>query len=607
MENQNDKYSFNDKLFAILSLIAGTVSVFCLFTSGLGLPATISFLIIISLAVFNCFYNKQKCTSLGVILFIISVALSVSLSLFGNVFIKICTILLLMLLLPCLIYVSGNNVRFNDPYYFFDLIKAIYISPFIAFGKWFTSLFRAKSKGDKNFLYAVIGICAAIPLLIIVIALLISADAAFENLFNNIFENFFDNILEYIFKFLMILPISCTLFSCLNASHNKRTEKFLNNESCEYITNTIRKLPVITVLFIVVPLCIVYFAFFATQLSYFTSAFGGILPEGITYSDYARRGFFELCAVGFINLLIIIAISVFIRRKNTKFGIEKILILLLSLITLGLTAISASKMVLYINAYGMTQLRIYVMWFIILMCATLVCISVKQFSQKFKLLFSCSIITVLMSIIIVFANVDCMIAKYNVNAYKTGRIHDLDVEAFYELDDSASVYLIDLETNDNELKGKIDQYLATISCNFDRDTEFGDLNIATMKAKTKIEKLNLESIVVELSVDSYVPIKSVGWDAISNGKTFSSAGATRADEEEFYYDTFFITLNKNDIPEDANEIVIKFFIDTAEGTKEVRNDFTETFKLGKTYNVSIGYEENENGDYKYIASLNNEK
>ncbi|MFZ3102315.1 MAG: DUF4153 domain-containing protein [Desulfitobacteriaceae bacterium] len=42
---------------------------------------------------------------------------------------------------------------------------------------------------------------------------------------------------------------------------------------------------------------LVFIVYFLSQLTYLFSAFNNRLPELMTYAEYARRGFFELCTV----------------------------------------------------------------------------------------------------------------------------------------------------------------------------------------------------------------------------------------------------------------------------------------------------------------------
>ena len=117
--------------------------------------------------------------------------------------------------------------------------------------------------------------------------------------------------------------------------------------------------------------CAVYLFFLFVQFNYMFFAFGGKLPGGFIYSEYARRGFFELVAIAAINLGLLVAFYLFTAKKDG--GIAKFLrgyLLTLSGITVVIIASAVSKMVMYMQVYGLTQLRVYTSWFMVLTAVT---------------------------------------------------------------------------------------------------------------------------------------------------------------------------------------------------------------------------------------------
>ena len=108
--------------------------------------------------------------------------------------------------------------------------------------------------------------------------------------------------------------------------------------------------------------------FFISQAGYFLSAFTNSLPEGFTYADYARRGFFELFAIALINLGVTCFMSLFSKKagREKPFAL-KFYSVMISVFTLILIATAMSKMIMYINRYGLTALRFYTSWFMVLL------------------------------------------------------------------------------------------------------------------------------------------------------------------------------------------------------------------------------------------------
>lgn len=101
-----------------------------------------------------------------------------------------------------------------------------------------------------------------------------------------------------------------------------------------------------------------YLLYLVSQLAYFFSAFEGILPEGYTQAEYARRGFFEMSALCSINLLMVLVSIGQVRRNPEVPRLTRFLCLFILVFSLVLAACSASKMGLYIGVYGLTRLRV---------------------------------------------------------------------------------------------------------------------------------------------------------------------------------------------------------------------------------------------------------
>ncbi len=177
------------------------------------------------------------------------------------------------------------------------------------------------------------------------------------------------------------------------------------------------------------PLIFLYVVFFISQSEYYTSAFGGVLPQGYNYSEYARSGFFELCRVAGLNAVFIFAAHVFTKNASkTAILVKKSVIILLSICSLCLIATAMAKMFLYINAYGMTQKRVYVSLFMILMALGFVFTVFAQFFSKIKMTWVCLVLSLLMIIVPAFSNFDSVIASYNISRYMDNTLYSVDYD-----------------------------------------------------------------------------------------------------------------------------------------------------------------------------------
>ena len=186
--------------------------------------------------------------------------------------------------------------------------------------------------------------------------------------------------------------------------------------------------------------------FFISQWKYYVSGFTGILPEDFSYAEYARQGFFELCAVSVLNLLLIVGIAFFIRRgKNGQSIILKIVATVFCLCTLILISTAIAKLVMYINCYGLTPKRIYAMWLMVLIGIIFLLIALGQFVRKFKAVAASVSVAIVLFAAMCVCNVNALCANYNVDRYLNGSLETVDVIALKELGDSAIPALVKLD------------------------------------------------------------------------------------------------------------------------------------------------------------------
>ena len=99
------------------------------------------------------------------------------------------------------------------------------------------------------------------------------------------------------------------------------------------------------------------FVFFvALQIAYLFGGIDTLNATGLTYSAYARRGFFELIAVAVVAGGLLFALELVLARR-TRLYIGAALVLVLT--TLIIVASAAYRMQLYQLAYGWTEQRFY--------------------------------------------------------------------------------------------------------------------------------------------------------------------------------------------------------------------------------------------------------
>ncbi len=366
-----------------------------------------------------------------------AVVVSTSLILTSNDFLHIFAFLYAMVAYCYYLYglSSDHRFRFSDSI-IADFIKVIFVLPFYSFSDMFVSMFSGKSnKGGRFALKVFLGIVIAIIPTLIIFALL-SYDEGFSSIIENIFEDF--NLFTTIVRLFLALPLGAYAYSIYISSVDKKCDDILAPDSYEKTMRTMRFAPAVTVLTAVLPILLMYVVFFISQWKYYVSGFTGVLPKGFSYAEYAREGFFQLCTVSVINLIILIFFSMFLKRKENKPSILlKIISLIFSVFTLVLISTALAKMVMYINCYGLTPKRVYSSWLMVVLALVFVLIILKQFIKKLRLVaLSLAVLVVMFSALCVFG-VDTFIAQYNVDRYFDGTLITVDVDLLEELGDCA--------------------------------------------------------------------------------------------------------------------------------------------------------------------------
>ena len=359
-----------------------------------------------------------------------------SLAFSGDLILKVLTFFLLSLLF--LLYVierrnlrSGEGLRAR----IHDLLTAAFS---IALGRLPESvrLLLRGSGGErrqKQTTAILLGLLCAIPVLFILVPLMISSDAAFEGLVNRLDWDSFGKLgIALVFGLCMALIAFSLLFASDCPGNPLPGRGFRGLE------------PVLVATFLGA-VSAAYVLYLAAQFAYFTDAFRGLLPKDFTVAQYARRGFFEMCWITAINLGLIVLSTRLCRKTNGKLpGAVKGLALFLCVFSLILVATALSKMVLYMNALGLTRKRVLTSVFMVFLALVIAAAGLRLFVKRIPVPQFAVILGGTLLILLNLANVDGIVARYNVGAYRGGRLDSLDVHMICELGDGAVPSLTEL-------------------------------------------------------------------------------------------------------------------------------------------------------------------
>ena len=256
---------------------------------------------------------------------------------------------------------------------------------------------REKAGKNAKVRYVILGILILCPLLVVILALLASADLVFRELFLHLFD--------YV-EPLEVFAVCFMLATMFFASYS--FVSMLNGGVLKAGCAQKKKQQPVLALTVTSVLAAVYLFFCGIQVAFLFLRQAG-LPEGQSYASYARQGFFQLLVVCVINLgIVLVCLSCFRESRALK-GILAVI----SLCTCCMAVSSAWRMLLYIGAYRLTFLRVLVLWALAVIGVLLVGILCSIFRPKFPLLrFMMAAVTVCY-ILLAFAKPDYWIARYN--------------------------------------------------------------------------------------------------------------------------------------------------------------------------------------------------
>ena len=408
---KNSSFALRSSLAAGLIAISSVVLLYpCIFHGaplGLNVPLLA---IIFYLAIALCLRQNISLRRDGNFLLLLPIAgLSVCFALYNNAFLLwLCVLSLLLIGSAQITTMTGQNRR---PYHTFasasDVCLAIFIRPFHKIKNGFSQLFSKRGdceeeKGHKVWSGILIGLVIALPLATVLILLLSSADMVFSKLMGSFFRSTtLLDLLGWVITFVVFFVLSSSL---LYSYENYRPAQPTVSERVPRYYN---RAALYTIL---ASMGVVLLVFSAVQILFLFGS--GSLPEGVTYSEYARTGFFQLCvaaAIVFATTAICMRIT---KQFEHKAGFQ-VLYTLLLLSTLLLLVSSFMRMVLYEQAFQFTRLRLYVQAFDILLALITLFSIVKVWWQRFALSRMVYLATALGLLALCLFNVDGFIGTHN--------------------------------------------------------------------------------------------------------------------------------------------------------------------------------------------------
>jgi hypothetical protein len=199
------------------------------------------------------------------------------------------------------------------------------------------------------------GLLIAVPLLLLFVALFAAADAAFAKIAEDLFDWELDlgSLPGRVALALVAAWLSAGLLAFVVHGRPPDAEHALGTA-----WQRRRRLGAGEAITVLVALDLLFAGFVALQATYLFGGGDTLAAAGLTYAEYARRGFFELLAVAAAVGALILALEAFVARRSRMYLGAAIGLVVMTLVVL---ASAFLRLRLYQDAYGWTELRFYVL------------------------------------------------------------------------------------------------------------------------------------------------------------------------------------------------------------------------------------------------------
>jgi hypothetical protein len=252
----------------------------------------------------------------------------------------------------------------------------VLVTPFKHIGRPFSDLSAVRKTGQpaessgsrKNVRSVLLGLLIAIPLLVVIIALLSSADMIFGDIVGDVLDSIKlpeldEDWIGVPFKFFVSFIAFYAWSACLPA------EIFPDN------TEPRRFDAVIAITFNSL-IALVYLIFSGIQFIYLVGRME--LPGGYTYAEYAHEGFYQLLAVTILSLILVS----FCKKHFEENHILKFILVIINLCTFVMIASASLRMFLYVGVYGLSRLRVDVLWLLVVLSVWTLILTIGIFRKN---------------------------------------------------------------------------------------------------------------------------------------------------------------------------------------------------------------------------------
>ena len=275
------------------------------------------------------------------------------------------------------------------------------------------------SQNSKTLKPYLIGLLIAVPILLVFGALFASADPVFAEKSQALFSWIrIENLRDLIQPLILAVIIAYISFGAIAFAFTRGALKQTVSPDQPLFKPF---LGITESMVVLVLLNLLFASFLFIQFRYFFGGGENININGYTYSEYARKGFFELLTVALFAGSLHWGLNAVTNRELPRQKLAFALGFTVLFIQVAVVLVSAfSRIRLYVEAYGLTQERLLPQIFMIILALILLALLVMEWRKRFdRVAIVLTLSLLIFTAVVAGMNVDHNIATYNLELAKT--------------------------------------------------------------------------------------------------------------------------------------------------------------------------------------------
>ena len=478
------------------SIILSIIQSILFWDKHLGISVFLFTTLAISFLIYVLYQNKKIVNKKALWFIIPIILLSSTYFLFNNAFFQVTNIIAIIILtfIMC-IYLTKTKIK--TPQFLKNMIESG-VGSLEGVQEVGENLKKYKKENNiKREKVKKIGksILIVLPIILVVLILLATADSIFANMFEGITQgiknititqgtfSFYLRIITVLIVFFLIAGYLLNLIqdnTLFTAEEQERISKGIQIES-------------MTINMMLTLLNIIYAIFCTIQIANLFTQIGN--TEEFNYAEYARQGFFQLMLVSIINFVILVVSNnnrkeQTHKQKNYTKGMSIFILIFTVIIILS----AFYRMNLYEQEYGYTYLRLFVYYILATEMILIIPCFIAIIGKKIDLLKVSIIILTTMYVFINFSNIDSTIATKNVDRYlKDESQREIDISYLIRHTGTDAIPELTklLKAKDEKVVERIKAYLYQEKQELEGEKmQWQEFNYSKQKAKNALKELN---------------------------------------------------------------------------------------------------------------------